>query len=221
MIEMAAVSNATGLVARHPRHARPRYRPRPSRRGLPAQGGRRHPEPDGRRRLRHRGGRAGRLPHRPHRPPPPARGHGPARHGRWPLLHALPPVPPVQHRGPPDLRHADHPSPVEHGAAGPAGLGGLRRGQARPQRRATRSTPSVARPTTALSTPTRSPRRRGSCPSAWPTAPKSSGRSPWTRPSRPRTSRSSHPPSTACGSCRTSGRKGRSTTPTCSALSTS
>ena len=40
--------------------------------------------------------------------------------------------------------------------------------------RATRSTPSAARPTTASSTPTRPPRRSGCCPSAWPTAPGSS-----------------------------------------------
>ncbi len=54
--------------------------------------------------------------------------------GDGPLLHALPALPPVQHRGAPDLRHAGHPPAIQHGAARPPGLRGLRRGQARPRR---------------------------------------------------------------------------------------
>ena len=84
MIEMAAVSNATGLVPDVRGMHGPDDGPRPPRGDLPPPRGRRRAEPDGRRGLRHRPGGAGCLPRRAHGPPAPARGHGPARHGQGP-----------------------------------------------------------------------------------------------------------------------------------------
>ena len=121
MIEMAAVSNATGLVpdvrGMHGPTPTATTSTRPSRSkqdgGVLSQVG----VVDLRRRAR----RPRRLPHRAHRPSPPARGAGAARHGQRPLLHPLPALPPVQHRGAADLRHAGDPQEVEHGPARPAG----------------------------------------------------------------------------------------------------
>ena len=215
MIEMAAVSNATGLRSGCPRDARPDHRPRSPQRDVRARRGRRAAHQDRGRGLRHRAGGAGRVPHRAHRPPAPARGDGAARHGRRAQLHALPALPPVQHRGATDLRDARHPAALQHGAAGPAGLRGVRGRQAGPRGR--RDARRDRRDD--LLQPHRhvrdGPARRACSPSGSPRAHGSSA--PWRSipRSRVQTSRSSRPPCPACGSCRSSGSRERSASPGC------